>query len=380
VRRRRDWRLALTIPLMLVAGGCTAYRILRHRNPDPGDTALFASRTVAAAANPWVLPARPLPLGEEFRVTFSEKWKGPWGVASGSTLEDVLTHAPVQAFVVLHDGRLVYERYARGGAVNAPHASMSLVKPIVGALVGIAIQEGFLSSVEQPVQPLIPDLTGRKFADLRVKHLLEMTSGLNCSDHPRNPLTGINALYYTKNLTGRVRKFSADHAPGSHFEYRSADTLLLGLLVERATGIPLSHYLERRIWGPAGMETSATWSMDSARHNREKAFCCLQATARDLARFGQLYLDDGRRQDRAVVPSAWVHDSTVARVPETPRPYFGWQWWVGDGDFWMDGIQGQYLYVNRRHRVVIVMFSEAYSRIDEEVLAALAAFLGSYRP
>ena len=199
----------------------------------------------------------------------------------------------------------------------------------MSALVGIAQEEGLLDE-NAPITTYLPELLkqDKDFANITVKHLLNMQSGIKFDEYPRlNPFTGMARLYYGTNIRGKITNgMSIAEAPG-RFNYRSIDTQVIGVILERVTKMPLEEYLSQKIWKPLGMKSDATWTVDSERNKMVKAFCCLNATAEDFAKFGRLYLNNGKYNGVQIVPEAWVAKTNSGKKINN---HFGYKnkWWT----------------------------------------------------
>ncbi|MCJ2082601.1 beta-lactamase family protein [Methylobacterium sp. J-090] len=326
----------------------------------------FASRPVAASPTPRVLPAQPRPLPE--RVP----WKG-----AAVPLATVLAATRTNAFLVTQDGILVHEWYRPGFDRATRFPSWSVAKSVVSLLVGRAIADGRLKETD-PVSALLPDLSGvPAFGRITVRDLLDMTSGLAVPENydPWNPLVGTAGMYLTRDLPAFVKAHAAlSSRPGSRGRYRSIDTEVLGLILAGLHGKPLADLLAEQIWQPMGAEADATWNLD-APGGTEKAFCCLNAVARDFVRLGLMVADHGRVGPVGIVPPHWIERiATPARRAVDGWPYSA-QWWHvpdGDDDIAAIGVYGQYIYINRDTGTVIVKLSDHGAEQDEaETLAVM---------
>ncbi|MCD0451708.1 beta-lactamase family protein [Actinocorallia sp. API 0066] len=280
-----------------------------------------------------------------------------------------LTHT--NALVILRDGAVTHEWYRDGVTDTTRLSSWSMAKSIISLLVGQAIARGELTEAAR-LTDLLPELrTGDAYDTVTVRDLLDMASGINVSENYKEywPFTGTARMYLTHDLPAFVK----DHrdlafTPGSRADYRSVDTQILGLILTRVTGIPLADLLTERLWKPVGAEHTATWNLDRP-GGTEKAYCCVNATARDYARIGQLVLDDGRAAGQQIVPTSWI-----TRIA-TPSPHalgpwgYSAQWWhhspTDPTDYSAIGIHGQYTYVNPATRTVIVKLSDHGTEQDE---------------
>jgi CubicO group peptidase (beta-lactamase class C family) len=235
-----------------------------------------------------------------------------------------------------------------------------------------------VASVDEPVTRWLPELLDAdpRFRAVTLRHLLAMRSGIAFDEDYGSPWSDVWRFYLSRDLAARVRGLRVAGAPDQRFSYQSGDTQLLAMALERAVGEPLARYAQSRLWQPMGAEYDASWSLDSQAGGQAKAFCCLNARAVDLARFGQLFLDGGRAGDRQVVPADWVRASTAVRQGpgdndvqrrslEKPfgerRAFYAWQWRRMPGpdgepgdDFWAQGLLGQFIYVSPASRMVIV--------------------------
>ncbi|MBF6207081.1 MULTISPECIES: serine hydrolase domain-containing protein [Nocardia] len=346
--------------------------LLRLMTDPPSEQgALFESRTVTASPAPRPLPVAPRPLPD--RVP----WKG-----SHLSIADFLDATHTNSFLVLRGGARTHEWYRDGVTATTRQSSWSVAKSIVSLLTGRAIAAGKLREDDRLVQVLPELTTGGAYDTVTIRDLLDMASGVDVSENYNKymPLTGTARMYLTEDLAEFVREHHGlRFPPGSKGEYRSVDTQLLGMALARVEGVALSELLERDLWAPIGAEDDALWNLDRA-GGQEKGFCCLNATARDFAKIGQLVLDDGRVGDAQIVPRAWIER---IRTPAPHRvgdwPYTA-QWWHptgGDGaDLTAVGVYGQYVYVDPPSGTVIVKLSDHGTTQDEqeiiEVFRAIA--------
>ncbi len=348
--------------------GCTLFRTVVHNFADLDDHRIFPNRVVEPdprASTLRTLPQMPRFIAE-LRVPDEEGRLLP--------LDDYLQRTRTAAFVVVRDDRIVYERYARGYDERSMLNSFSIAKSILGALVGIAVDEGLLSGLDATVADYRPDLAGTAYGKVALRHLLTMTSGVG--DAP-SMLPGRAQYYYGDDLLGAVAQGTADARPGERWRYSEADVQTLGFVLEAAVGRPLSEYLSEKVWKPLGMEAPALWSLDRD-GGAEKAFCCISARARDFARFGRLYLEGGHAAGRRLLSAAWANPAVFPGTPTLDHYIHRQLWWFpegGHGDYYAYGHNGQYLYVNPAARTVIVKFSETNRQDPVEMFRAVSASL-----
>ncbi|WP_431899850.1 serine hydrolase domain-containing protein [Nonomuraea sp. bgisy101] len=354
--RPRRRRLVKAVAVVLVAAlalygwawasldRSTIARALVWYDSDVGDQYRFPSRLIPAGKD-----AGPLPSGTEIAA------------AGGAAFDDFLRESDTSAFLVVHGDRLVYERYFGGADRRTRQTSFSVAKSFVSTLVGIAIAEGRIKSVEDPVTDYLPELARRdpRFARIRLRDLLTMSSGLRFwkTDLPW-PWDDDTFTYYGVDLRDvALNGTRVERPPGQEWHYTNYNPLLLGMVLERATGMTVSAYMSSRLWQPLGAERDATWSLDSRRSGFEKMESGLNATPVDFARFGLLFLHDGEWNGRRVVPKAWVEAATAADTTTDPADFYQYFWWVDverPGRFYALGNHGQYIYVAPDADTVVV--------------------------
>lgn len=308
--------------------------------------------------------------GEVFRFEENQKTLDV-SVSFGGTdrsLDDFLDETVTTAFLVVKDDAIIEERYLRGNSESSLATSMSVVKSFTSALVGIALGEGLIGSVDDPITDYVAVLKGSGYEGVPIKHILQMSSGIDFSevydDQSSDIMTMVNQLAMGKPIEEYIAELSSARPSGQDFNYASIDTFALSLLVEQVTGKTISQYLEEKIWSELGMEFDATWGKDN--HGSVLSFGLLNVTARDYAKFGRLYLNEGNWNGKQIVPEPWVQASVKPDQEYLKLKDFyieGWdvgyqyQWWVpegDDGEFTAIGIWGQYIYINPSQNLIIV--------------------------
>ncbi|NUU02620.1 serine hydrolase domain-containing protein [Herbaspirillum robiniae] len=326
-------------------------------------------------ANPIARSAHPAPLATELKpLDIALPWK------DGGTLGvlDFLKTTHAHAFVVVQDGRVVYERYIDGYDANSRFTSFSVAKSFVATLTGAALAQGKIKSLQEPIgHYLKAGEIAPAYAGITIGQLLDMRGGIDVDERYGGSLTSpVVRMFVTTDLNSFIaRRHGLRFEPGSRFEYRSVDTLVLSRVLARAAGTSLSAYAQQTLWEPLGMEQDASWSTDSTRHGVEKAFCCINTTARDFAKLGLLYLNEGRAGGKQVVAPDWTAEP---RLPVNNGDILDYRdgWWIppgnaADRDFSAIGVFGQYIYVNPATRTVIVKLSD-HGVEQDEVLTLLA--------
>lgn len=277
-------------------------------------------------------------------------------------LEDFLTEQKVAGLLILQDGKIRLERYALGHSESALWSSLSVAKSVTSTLVGAAIKDGYIKSVDDYVTNYLPDLKGSAYDSVKIRHLLTMTTGIRWNENYTDPDSDIarfdkDSIEPGMNATvSYMRRLPAEAEPGKKFLYSTGETHLLGVLVSSATHQTLSQYLSSKIWIPYGMEHKATWRLD--RTGQEMAGCCLQMILRDFARFGQFVLEDGRINGESIVPDDWFNTATHIQVPLWPGGGYGYGWWIFNGSaFEALGIHGQMIHIDPARKLVIAINS-----------------------
>ena len=293
------------------------------------------------------------------------------------TSEQFLADTDTVALLVLHNRRMVHESYRLTGGEDATWLSWSMAKSVIATLFGIAVDEGAIESLDQTVTDYLPEFAGTAYDGVQLKDVLQMSSGASWVEDYSDPNSDINRFAKTfafgKSFTDFAKTLAPAREPGRYKLYNSVDTQVLGLVLAAATGETVTDYMQSRLWSPLGAEHDAYWIVDS--DGVEMSFGGLNATARDYAKIGQLYLDRGRVGRQQVVSEHWIDDAThpdaahlayrAELSPDAPRGYgqelgYGYQWWVLNGtasEFAAMGIYNMFIFVDRDHDVVIVKLS-----------------------
>jgi CubicO group peptidase (beta-lactamase class C family) len=332
----------------------------------------FLTRTVKAGPHPHLLDrGRPLPAFEP----------------AGQRANDVDRFMDVQrarGVLVLQDGKVRLERYAPPHGTATRWNSFSVAKSITSTLVGAAIKDGDIKSLDDPVTRYIKALRGSAYDDVTVRQLLTMTSGVKWNEDYTDVNSDVARMYAQAPDSGfdmtvsYVRKLPREAPPGTRWVYKTSETNLVGVLVAEATGRRLADYLSEKIWRGYGMERDAEWMIDDVGH--EQGGCCLAMTLRDFGRFGQFILDGARVDGQPIVPGNWLSDATRTQVSTGADTGYGYQWWTrADGTFEARGIYGQTLHIDRARRLVIVINSAAEQPTGRESGQARQAFIAAIR-
>lgn len=273
------------------------------------------------------------------------------------------------AFMIIRNDSILYEKYYSGYDDSAIIPSFSLSKSFISALIGIAVDEGFIKNVHQPVTDFIPELKQNdpRFGNITLEHLINMRSGIRFNEGYSNPFADMAKYYYGRNLNKYLAQLKIETQPDEKYNYLSVNTLLLGIALERATGKKLNEYLEEKIWKPLNMEFDASWSIDSKKDNQIKAFCCINARTRDFAKFGRLYLHKGKYNQQQIIPEEWIKKTiAITNDSKDSQNYsYNYSWRVkDDGAIFAKGVLGQYIYVFPEKNIIIVRLGKKTDGIN----------------
>jgi CubicO group peptidase (beta-lactamase class C family) len=333
-------------------GPLTVYRVIVNGETTIEDYKRYPFRPLTPSLRPYRFKEAPQP--ELARVAVEGRGE--------VDLVDLLGGSSSVAFLVVKDERLLFERYFQGHDQSTLVQTFSVSKSILSFLIGAAIEDGVIGSVDDVVTAYVPDLSAGGFDKVRIVDLLQMNSGMDYVEND-SPFGQHVRFNYTSHLENEILALHVRPVPQHGFAYKSGESALLGLILKRALKEKtISQYTQGRLWEPLGMEYGGLWSLD-AEGGLEKAWCCLSATARDLAKFGVLYRDGGMWQGVPILPMRWVADSTT-NGPFSPDRWwhtgfwnYGYQWWLVNrerGDFMARGKNGQFIYVDPASGVVVV--------------------------
>jgi len=282
------------------------------------------------------------------------------------SFETFLAERTTVAFLIIKKDTLIYEQYFQGYTKDSILPSFSIAKSFVSALVGIALEEGYIHSFDQPITDFIPELKDPGFKRVTFQNLLAMRSGIAFEEDYLNPTGDIARFYYGRNLLKFCLNLKVTDEPGNRYNYQSANTQLIAIALERATGVPLSEYFQEKIWKPIGAENNAIWNVDSKKNLELKAFCCMNASAVDFAKFGRLYLNEGSLDGIRIISKEWIQESLSIQNDsrDLDRYPYTYSWRVtAQGDFFAKGVGGQYIFVCPHKKIIIVRLGVKYADV-----------------
>jgi CubicO group peptidase (beta-lactamase class C family) len=357
-QRIKWWQILIMILVMgnavlYFSGKWYYYKALVYNYVGIDDLNLFPSRVIKSGSpQPW-------PVGSDFN-------KRP----VPDTLQKTIDRYRTVAFLVIKDDSLRHEQYHDGYGTGSLSNSFSVAKSIIGILVGIALDEGKIKSLDDPVYKYYPEYASGENRKLKIRHLLTMSSGLDYDESYTSLTSPTTRAYYDNKLREQMNDLCLKEEPGKRFEYRSSDTQILSFVLQAATGVSISDYASEKLWKPLGAEHDAQWSLDHE-NGDEKAYCCIYSNARDFARIGKLVLHKGVWNGKRIVSQGFMDEML------TPAPLlnegennltYGYQWWIreqkGHKVYYARGILGQYIFVIPDQNTVIVRLGHERAEKD----------------
>ena len=373
--KRLTWILIILGGIVFLALAATlltyppiyVYRVIAWGNSDSFDWQKFPEHRLESASVPYAFETAP---DDRVAALFAQ-------LAGADNWEIFLEENHTQAFIVIQNGTILYEEYFNNTQRDSTVTSFSVAKSFTSALIGIAIDEGYINSIDEPITGYLPELARRdpRFENITIRDLLMMSSGLEYKENRFPGLNGDDALttYYPYQRQLALQNTKIIDQPGEYFLYNKYHPQLLGMILERATGSSVTEYLQRKIWEPLGMEFGGSWSIDSEASDFEKMETGVNARAIDFAKFGHLFLNGGTWNGLQVISQAWVKESTQPYLPsdysayypadwfsDIPKQgYYRYMWWgiaidQESYDFMAAGDKGQFIYISPRNSLVIV--------------------------
>lgn len=342
--------------LLSLASCNNVYRIAKHNIPGITDYLVFDLDIIDKPDTAFIFPQS----DQALLLPSPSDWVTGKHVSKRQDFETFLRRTGTVSFLIIKNDSILYENYFHNYRQSTAAQVFSITKSLVSALVGIAIEEGYITDINQKVSDFIPAYKEDGRDAITVMHLLNMTDGLNFSDYTTMHL--LLGMYYHNNQKAYVDKIKLKHNPGEVFEYKSVSTLILGMVLEQATGRPLAKYIEEKIWKPLGMEYTAAMMLDSP-DGTPLAYGGLVARARDLAKIGRLYINKGNWEGTQIIPEKWVENSFLRDTVFGQYYNYNKSWWLDTyidrplfekRDLFAGGYAGQVLYINPEHDLIIV--------------------------
>ncbi len=323
------------------------YKAIIYQIPEIDDSTIFYNRTIARASY-----AQPWPISKQYNK-----------IQLSSSLSSELKSLRTSALLMIKNDSICFEQYDEYSNEQTQTGSFSVAKSFVSTLIGIALNKGYIKSLDEPLANYLPEFNTPEKRAITIRHCLMMSSGLSWDEAYASAFSITTEAYYGKDLRGTVNRLNAIEKPGKTFKYKSGDTQILSLVLAKATGMSTSVFMSKYLWSKIGSEQDARWSLDHEQ-GVEKAYCCIYASARDFARLGKLYLHHGKWNNEQVVDSAYINQATTPnQLTDTsthkPNQIYGFQWWIYPTPthqkvFYARGILGQYIIVIPHKNLVVV--------------------------
>lgn len=327
-----------------------------RKGPSIDEYAIFDSRKVTKSTSPFHWKEKSL----ESRKKLSK--------------EEEVFHQQYQtsAFLVLKRDSIIFEKYWDDYSLNSKTNSFSVAKSFIGILIGAAIKDGFIKSIKQPIHEILPEYNTGLGKEITIAHLLQMTSGIEFGESYGDPFGFMAKAYYGKDLYDLTIDKPVVEKPGTVWKYQGGNTLLLSFIIEKTTRKKVADYFSEKIWQPIGAEEDALWNLDD-KNGKEKAYCCFYSNARDFAKIGKLYHQNGQFNSKTLIPESYVLQSkTPTYVTDATGnlvDYYGYQWWMTSVEnetlHYARGILGQYIVIIPNEELIFVRLGRL--RADEKI-------------
>jgi CubicO group peptidase (beta-lactamase class C family) len=336
--------------------------------------ATYAVRIAKRATAVHPLPLAPQQIAP--RITWNEKMY--------SDVDSFMAAARTSGILIIKDGHIVMERYALGRKSEDRWTSFSVGKSVTSILLGAAIQDGYIKSLDEPVTKYVPQLKGSGYDGVNIRQLVTMTSGVKWNEDYTDPNSDVaQASAWAGEpgmnpLVSYMRRLPREAEPGTKFVYKTGETDMAGILVANAIKKGLAQYLSEKLWQPYGMERDAIWMVD--RGGMERGGCCISMTLRDYGRVGLFMLEGGKANGRQILPTWYAQEATSDQVKPPADGDYGYFWWGrGDDGYSAQGIFGQQIRIVPKEKLVIVINSAYLKATDKTLVAAMNAVLAGAR-
>lgn len=379
-------RLTLFVALILPFQSCYVGRFFIYNFADVRDYKKFPKTELHKSEIPFYFKDGSQNLSIRLPKTVKGKHKT-------YSFESALKKTGTISFIIIRNDSILYQWLSPGKDNSSITTTFSMSKSFLSALIGIAIDEGKILSVNDSITSYLEFLDKEEFGKVTIQHVLDMRSGIKFGENYFNPFGDVAKYYYGTHLKKYIKHLKMESEPGKKFRYISLNTQLLALILEKATGKTPTAYLQEKLWTPLGMEYDATWSVDSKKNKTEKAFCCINGRALDYAKLGRLYLNKGKWNEKQLVSKEWVEESTTFKKRKNNFVY-SYHWWhtrdhipsidsihieapyyidpyatvpntyvvKPSGDYFAQGLLGQYLYMYPEKNIIIVRMSKREGR------------------
>lgn len=341
-------RLTLALALILFFQSCLPTRSVIYNIPRTGTNNIFPLATVKADSVPFHFP-------EKIDDDFGKKYKmaNLFNLFDQTDLETTLREKDTRAFLVIHRDTIIYEKYFKGKDAQSYLTSFSMAKSVVSSLLGIALDESKIQSIQEPFCKYFPEIDCEKFGEVTIEHLLQHTSGIKYN--------GLAKLYYGKNLAKRVMPKGFRYPPGIKFSYDNANSQILGMLIERVYQKPIYEVWEEKVWSKIGTAYPIRWAVDGKKTKQAKTFCCIDATARDFAKLGRLWKNNGIYNEQQIIPKFWIDSVRAPKIEDGAAINYKYHFWRAPSAyncFTATGMYGQLIFVCPEKDLMFIRLGE----------------------
>lgn len=342
---KKVFYLLIIIPYLQ---SCLPTRAVIYNIPRVNTNNIFPLATVKPDSVPFYF-------SEKLDSDFGKKYKmaNLFNLFEQRDLETTLKEKDTRAFLVIHKDTIIYEKYFKGKNEQSYLTSFSMAKSIVSSLLGIALQEGKIQSIQEPFCKYFPEIDCEKFGDVTIEHLLQHTSGIKYN--------GLAKLYYGKNLAKKVLPKGFHYPPGTKFSYDNANSQILGMLIEKVYQKPIYEVWEEKVWSKIGTEQPIHWAMDGKKTRQAKTFCCIDATARDFAKLGRVWKNDGMYSGKQIIPKFWIDSVRSPRTGEGAAINYKYHFWRAPSAyncFTAAGMYGQLIFMCPEKDLMFIRLGE----------------------
>lgn len=368
---------------IIVFGGCQIlwrYTVLNF--PDANDYKHFPANTIYKADTVFFFEK-----GKSISLDVDINYKYRGNEISKSLIS-LLEETETTSFLVIKDDKIVYEKYFLDYQSDEPQILFSVTKSFVSALVGIAINEGFIKSIDDPIYLYIDELTGKEEGEITIKQLLTMSSGYKYNGGEMPWSDDCNVMFTYDKRRATLKNIEKEEEPGLHNHYNNYHPVLLGMILERTTGMSVSEFFETYLWQKIQTQHNALWTLDSEKKHCEKLMSGLVMTPIDLAKFGRLYLNKGKWDDKQIIAQEWVENSTNWALEYAAHDdyytkfnweeslswfeaggYYKYGWWCYSEDdtdnvYTAEGTLGQVLHVDPQRNMIVIRTGNKWGEVD----------------
>jgi len=341
-------KLVIITGILLLTVSCLPFRATVHNIPRVKTNNIFPQAIVKPDTIPFHFP-------EKTDDQFGKRYKmaNLMNLFNQAELEKVLKDKKTRAFIVVYKDTIIYEQYFKGKDRQSYLTSFSMAKSVVSTLIGIAVSEGKIKSIQDPFCQYFPEIDCATFGTVTIEHLLQHTSGIKYN--------GLVKLYYGKNLAKKVLPKGFNYPAGTKFKYDNANSQILGMLIEKVYQKPIYEVWEEKVWSRIGTEQPIHWALDSKKNRQAKTFCCVDATARDFARLGRVWKNNGIYNGEQIIPSFWIDSVRAPRTGEGAAINYKYHFWRAPSlynCFTAAGMYGQLIFMCPEKDLMFIRLGE----------------------